>query len=89
MGNGMSREEAKKRVEARIGFYINLSVYVVVMTVLIIINLTTSPGYYWFKWPLMGWSIALFFQGMATFSGKRLREMKERMIDEEMKKDRP
>jgi len=87
MGNGISREEAERRVGARVGFYINLAVYVVVMIVLIIINLVTSPEYYWFKWPLLGWSIGLFFQGMAVFSGRKLREVKERMIEKEMKKD--
>ena len=77
------------RVEAKIGFYIHLAVYVGVNVLLIIINLSTSPGYLWFKWPLLGWGIGLFFHGMSIFdfSGRRLREAKERMIKEEMKKE--
>jgi hypothetical protein len=37
----------------------------------------------------MGWGIGLFFHGMSifVFSGRRLREAKERMIEEEMKRE--
>ncbi len=89
MENQEAYEKAKKRVEAKIGFYIHLAVYVGVNVLLIIINLSTSPGYLWFKWPLLGWGIGLFFHGMSIFlfSGRRLREAKERMIEEEMKKE--
>lgn len=89
MENQEAYEKAKKRVEAKIGFYIHLAVYVGVNVLLIIINLSTSPGYLWFKWPLLGWGIGLFFHGMSifVFSGRRLREAKERMIEEEMKKE--
>jgi hypothetical protein len=89
MENQEAYEKAKKRVEAKIGFYIHLAVYVGVNVLLIIINLSTSPGCLWFKWPLLGWGIGLFFHGMSIFlfSGRRLREAKERMIEEEMKRE--
>ena len=89
MENQEAYEKAKKRVEARIGFYVHLAVYVGVNVLLVIINLSASPEYLWFKWPLMGWGIGLFFHGMSifVFSGRRLREAKERMIEEEMKRE--
>ena len=89
MENQEAYEKAKKRVEARIGFYVHLAVYVAVNVLLVIINLSASPEYLWFKWPLMGWGIGLFFHGMSifVFSGRRLREAKERMIEEEMKRE--
>ncbi len=89
MENQESYEKAKKRVEAKIGFYIHLAVYVGVNIFLIIINLSVSPETHWFKWPLLGWGIGLFFHGLSifVFSGRRLREAKERMIEEEMKKE--
>jgi hypothetical protein len=89
MENREAYEKVRKRVEAKIGFYIHLAVYVGVNVLLIIINLSTSSGYLWFKWPLLGWGIGLFFHGMSifVFSGRRLREAKERMIKEEMKKE--
>ncbi len=82
-------QRAKKRVEAKIGFYIHLAVYAGVNVLLIIINLTTSPQTLWFQWPLFGWGIGLFFHGMSVFvfSGGKFREVKERMIEEEIKKE--
>lgn len=82
-------KRAKKRAEAKIGFYIHLAVYVVVNVLLLVINLTASPQYLWFKWPLMGWGIGLFFHGMSVFSGRKLRALKERMIEKEIQKEEP
>jgi len=89
MENQKAYEKAKRRVEAKIGFYIHLAVYVGVNVLLIIINLSTSPQTLWFEWPLLGWGIGLFFHGMSifVFSGRRLREAKEKMIEKEMKRE--
>lgn len=75
-------------MEARIGFYVHLAVYIGVNILLIMINLSTSPEYLWFKWPLLGWGTGLFFHGLSVFifSGRKLRTMKEKMIEKEMKK---
>ncbi len=88
MENREGYESARKRVETKIGFYIHMTVYVGVNVLLVVINLLTSPQYLWFKWPLLGWGIGLFFHAMSVFvfSGRRLTEIKERMIEEEMKK---
>lgn len=89
MENQEAYRRAKKRVQAKIGFYIHLAVYVGVNILLIIINLATSPQYLWFRWPLLGWSIGLFFHGMSifVFSGGKFKEIKEKMIEEEMKRE--
>jgi hypothetical protein len=89
MENQEAYQEAKKRVEAKIGFFVHLAVYVGVNILLIIINLITSPRYLWFKWPLIGWSIGVFFHGLSVFvfSSRGLSAVKERMIEEEMKKE--
>jgi hypothetical protein len=81
--------KAKGRVEAKLGFYWHLGVYLAVNALLIIINLSTSTEYLWFKWPLLGWGIGVFFHGLAVFrlSSRRLAAMKEGMIAEEMKKE--
>jgi hypothetical protein len=83
-----THEKARKRVEEKMGFYSHLAVYAVVNVVLIIINLSTSGGYYWFKWPLLGWGIGLFFHGMNTFVFGEGSSLKERMIREELEKHR-
>jgi hypothetical protein len=89
MENQEAYQRAKRRAEAKLGFYIHLAVYVGVNILLIIINLVTSPQYIWFKWPLLGWGIGLFFHGMSVFvlSGKKLKGIKEKMIEKEMKRD--
>jgi hypothetical protein len=78
---------AKKRVDAKIGFYTHLAVFVGVNILLIIINLLTSSQYLWFKWPLMGWSIGLFFHGLGVFGLIKGSSLKERMIKKEMKRE--
>jgi 2TM domain len=80
-------ERAKKRVETRIGFYIHLFIYLVVNTLLIILNLTTSPEYYWFKWPLLGWGIGLVFHALGVYSSSIGSSVKERLIQKEMEKE--
>jgi energy-coupling factor transporter transmembrane protein EcfT len=80
-------QKAKKRVEAKIGFYFHLAVYVAVSTLLIIINLLTSSQYLWFKWPLMGWGIGVFFHGLGVFVFSGGSAIKEQMIQNEMKKE--
>jgi hypothetical protein len=77
-------EKAKKRVEAKMGFYIHLAVYIGVNLFLIAINLVTAPDQPWFKWPLMGWGIGLFFHGLGVFASFKGDSIKERMIEKEM-----
>jgi hypothetical protein len=72
MTTGMSEEqiyeEAKKRVEAKWGFYSNLIAYVVVNTILIIIwAFPAGGGYPWFLWPLGGWGIGLIMHYIQVF----------------------
>lgn len=49
------------------GFYIHLTQYVVVITVLAVINLVTHPSKLWFFWPAMGWGIGILAHAAATF----------------------
>jgi len=89
MENQEAYERAKKRVEAKMGFYIHLGVYIGVNILLIIINFLTSPHYLWFKWPLIGWGIGLVFHGLGFFFYSKGESIKERMIEKEMKKNIP
>lgn len=77
--------KAKERVEAKMGFFVHLAVYVAVNIVLYYINSTTSSGYRWHIWPLMGWGIGVLFHGAGVFifSGR----FKEKMIEKEMRKE--
>jgi hypothetical protein len=66
------------------GFYIHLAAYVGVNLLLMIINIMTAPGDLWFKWPLVGWGIGLFFHGLGVFTSPKGSSIKERMIEKEM-----
>lgn len=89
MENTQAYEEAKKKVQAKLGFYHHLIVYAGVNVLLIIINLVTSPGDLWFQWPLLGWGIGLFMHGVGLFRVSAMKSLERRLIEEEMKKQPP
>lgn len=41
------------------GFRIHFIVYAAVNALLFVIDMLTSPGVYWFQWPLLGWGIGV------------------------------
>jgi hypothetical protein len=88
MENQELYHKAQKRVEARMGFYIHLLVYLGVNTLLLAVNLTTSRDSLWFYWPLLGWGIGLLFHGLGVFVFSGPSSWKERMIRKEMDKER-
>ena len=88
MENKAAYQRAKKRVEAKFGFYIHLAVYIAVSIVLIGINLSTSTQYLWFLWPLIGWGIGLSFHALGVFVFSGGSAIKEQMIEKEMKKEK-
>jgi len=87
MENNEAYNRAKASVEAKVGFFIHLSVYIVVNVALIIINISISSEYLWFKWPLIGWGIGVLFHalGVFVFSGRTI--ITKQMIEKEMKKE--
>ncbi len=78
---------AKKRAEAKLGFYVHLSVYIVVCTLLVVINLFTSPDQMWAIWPLMGWGIGLLFHALSVFVFHGPSGVTERMIEREFMRE--
>ena len=80
-------QRAKKRAEAKFGFYIHLSVYIAVSILLIIINLSSSTQYLWFKWPLIGWGIGVFFHALGVFVFSGRSSVTEKMIEKEMMRE--
>ena len=86
MENKKNYKKAKKRVEVKIGFFIHLLVYLLVNTMLIAINLSTSSDHIWTAGPLLGWGIGLFFHGVGVFLFSGLTQVKENMIQKELSK---
>ncbi len=80
-------KEAKKRVEEEKKFYTHLGVYIVMNTFFVILNLVTSPDHLWFYWPMLGWGLGLFLQGVRVFTNMGLsQDWEERRIEKHMKK---
>jgi hypothetical protein len=82
-------QRARQRVQQIKGFYIHLAVYVLVNSGLLLLDLITSPGAFWFYWPLLGWGIGLAAHavsvfGLGTWFGPA---WEEREIRKQMDKD--
>ncbi len=60
-------KEVRERVEELKGFYIHLGVYVLINVFLVILNLLTSPEYFWAIWPMLGWGIGLGAHAISLF----------------------
>ncbi len=87
MENNEAYEKAKAKVEARIGFYYHLAVYLGVNFFLFLINIFSSPQYLWVKWPLMGWGIFVFLHFLNVTFSVRISSMKKQMIKKEMENE--
>jgi hypothetical protein len=86
MQNQVEFAGAKKVAGAKVGFYIHLTAFAVVNALLVAINLITSPGYLWFKWPLLGWGVGIFAHAIVVFALLKGPGIKRRMIEKEMRK---
>ena len=86
MENSEAYQSAKERVEAKMGFYTHLSVYVAVVLFLAGINFMTSAGTIWFHWPLFGWGIAVAIHAGFVFVFPGRFTVTEKMIEKEMGK---
>ena len=68
-------KKATERVKELKGFYANLTSYCLVIPFLVFVNLYTSPEYYWFWWPMLGWGIGVGSHALQTFGiGKNWEE---------------
>ncbi|MFG0834400.1 2TM domain-containing protein [Aeromonas bivalvium] len=58
-GVAPDEREAMEFVQGLKGFYGHLISYGLVISLLWVINLVTSPGHIWAWWPMLGWGIGL------------------------------
>ena len=86
---------AKERVAELKKFYGNLTSYVLVVSLLALINYWTNGwSYMWFLWVVFGWGIGIIFHAVGTFNlnpffGKDWEERKIReFMEEEDRKQR-
>jgi hypothetical protein len=79
-------EIAKKRVKEIKDFYTHLTIFTVVITVIIIINLVQGEyRFYWFLFPFGFWGFAVLMHGLRTFVFGKGSRWEYRKINEIMK----
>ena len=59
--------QAQKQVNKKKGFYIHLGVYIVVGIFFLLMNLLTSPGDWWFMFPMLSWGVGLAIHYLIIF----------------------
>lgn len=71
MKNTAAISEEEKNVIERVqdikGFYSHLLNYIVVLTILFIINFIVTPEYIWALWASLGWGIGVISHGLSVF----------------------
>lgn len=78
------RRLAIRRADMKLAFRSHLMAYVLVNGGLFMINMLTSPGDWWFYWPMLGWGIGLAAHAATVyFNGEGLRD---RLIEQELEK---
>ena len=67
--NGVTVEErrALEYVQGLKSFYGHLIIYALVVAGLFAVNLISSPGYIWAKWPAFGWGMAVVLHGLRAY----------------------
>ncbi|RME97855.1 MAG: hypothetical protein D6772_09870, partial [Bacteroidetes bacterium] len=78
---------ARKRVKAKKDFYKHLATYCVLGGFFFVLNVLTSPGRWWFYWPMLGWGIGVATHYLNTFgfpgSGAGSSEWEEKELAKE------
>ncbi|MDZ5472929.1 2TM domain-containing protein [Bacillus sp. 31A1R] len=81
--------KAKRRVQNLKAFYLHLTVFILVNSMLIFINFNSDYGNWWFLYPLGGWGIGLLVHAITTLAyGRFGSDWEEKKIKEYMDQDR-
>ena len=80
---------AKRRVQARMGFFVHAVMYVVMNAGIIAIWYATGATYPWFMWPLLGWGLGVALHAWAVYGStpqfilnwqlRKIKELKDKM----------
>lgn len=77
----VAREEAKKLLQLRMSFGIHLVSYVLVISILVMINLAQSPDRLWVLWPAIGWGIGVIAHGATAYLVGYISRMEKQIND--------
>jgi hypothetical protein len=56
-----------EKEEKRKGFTVHLMAYIIVCLLTFTVDSLTSPGFYWFYWPVLGMGISVVIHWFAGF----------------------
>jgi len=84
MANPMLLKQARRRANAKIGFYIHAVIFTLVNMGLIGLNVAIG-GFLWSLFPLVGWGIGLVFHAFGVFGFPGAAQLNQRMINAEMR----
>jgi len=73
------KEQADRYVRRLQGFYAHLAAYVGVNTLLVVINLLTSPDVFWAIWPILGWGLKIGAHAAVVFGVPAYADWKARV----------
>jgi len=80
------RDIARKRIKARSDFWVMVGIFAGLSVLFTVIWFVSGVNtYFWPAWPMLGFAIATFFNGMATF-GPASKPITEDRIDAEVRK---
>lgn len=79
----MTEKEARKQAKKEKEFYGHLAIYLLVNTFLIVVNIMSSTGHFWFIYPLLGWGMGLAGHASEVFGVPGFgRDWEERKVRE-------
>jgi len=81
--------KAAQQVQLLTGFYVHLSVFVLVIAMLCLANWLATPEVWWVQWPFLGWGIGLAAHALIVFGKipnfvtrwqlRKIKQFKDRM----------
>jgi hypothetical protein len=78
------RAIARRRVSAKVSFYIHLACYIACLPLLLWPNLQIGPVAQWSVWPVLGWGLGVAIHGVCAFVTAD--DWHARLVDAEMER---
>ncbi|HBL12422.1 MAG TPA: hypothetical protein DD379_13635 [Cyanobacteria bacterium UBA11162] len=63
----VEQQQLIRRSRRRLGFKLHLILYLVVSASLILLNLATTPRYFWSIFPVSGWGLGVIMYGVCIY----------------------
>ena len=88
----MTEEEifirANKKVKAKKGFFVHFGVFCATVLFFFTINFLTSPKFWWFLFPTLGWGIGIVahYIGVFGISDPSVEDWENKELEKEMRK---